>query len=161
MNTNLPFDIMLEIVTHLEPNDRRAMRAVAPDWRAAVRAVEGDAALREPLRIDAFLGSEAAVKWAVANGCPLTPRLFRRAVKSGNLGTLYALYELKCPRDASVCMEAATHENLDALMWMRSRKFDWNFLVCFAAAGSVTPRGKRMLRWLSSRKSCPCKRAYH
>jgi hypothetical protein len=159
---SLPFDIILDIVARLEPSDKSAVAAVASDWRAGVRAVGGNAALTMPFCIDSFLKSENDVRWAVAHGCPLSARLFRRAVKIGNLRTLYALFELKCPTDASVCFEAATHSDLDALVWMRSRRFKWNFLVCFAAAGQADTRaGRKMLRWLNKTKSCPCKRAYH
>jgi len=161
MTINLPLDVMQEIVSLLEPNDTCVLGAVSSSWRAAVRGVGGDAALAIPFRIDSFLKSEDAVRWAVANGCPLTPRVFRHAVQAGNMKVLYALYDLNCPRDSSVCMEAATQRNLDALQWMHSRRFEWNFLVCFAAAGADTKKSRKILNWLGAIKTCPCKRSYH
>lgn len=158
----LPHDVMREIVSVLGPHETRAVSMVSREWRDAVREVKSENALRCPLVVDHFLGSESNLKWAVERGCPLTSKTFARAAKRGNVGVLCALREMRCPYDSTACALAAGYGRLDALLWLRAKRCPWNFLTCANASRSEEKGSARVLRWLSLRKTkCPCKRTYH
>lgn len=158
----LPHDVMREIVSHLAPDDSRAVAVVSRGWRDAVRDVGGERALRLPFVVDRFLGSEPNVRWAVARGCPLTTKTFARAAKRGDVGVLCALREMRCPYDSTACALAAGYGRLEALLWLRAKRCPWNFIACANASRSDERGAARVVRWLSLRTTkCPCGRTYH
>lgn len=83
----------------------------------------------------ALKGNLPLLKWLRHHGCPWDEYVFVAAIRSRNLDVMKYVDDNGCPRGSNI-MNYATglHANLDALIWMRSRGFEWTSHLCTIAA---------------------------
>lgn len=160
MISNLPTDILRLVLEKLDSTALGVASHVSKEWRSTALNINAGHALRASYVIDNFLVTEKQTRWAVANGLPLSAKLYAHAAQKGNIGVLCALRELRCPHDSRACLQAARNGHLPALLWMRKHNFFWNFLVCAEVSESKKHGAKLILKWLEKTK-CPCKKTYH